>query len=111
MLTASGAQADLNKVLEVPLYLLVGNVWLAVHVSFLLLAAWLLRAPLFFVATGSMANIGGVASPPVVASVYQRALAPVGAPMGVSGYLIGIYGGLLCAWLLSRVAAVAGFLS
>ncbi len=111
MLTAIGAQADLKKVMEVPLYLAVGAVWLGIHIVVLFAAAKLLRAPLFFVATGSMANIGGVVSAPVVASVYRQALAPVGVLMGVSGYLIGIYGGLLCAWLLSRVAAILGFIS
>jgi uncharacterized membrane protein len=111
MLTAIGAQADLKKVLEVPLYLVVGVVWLSVHIGCLLAMARILRAPLFFVATGSMANIGGVVSAPVVASVYRRALAPVGVLMGVSGYIIGIYGGLACAWLLARVAAALGFLS
>lgn len=111
MLTAIGAQANLMKVLEVPLYLVAGAVWLAIHILILFVAAKLLRAPLFFVATGSMANVGGVVSAPVVASVYRRALAPVGVLMGVSGYLIGIYGGLLCAWFLSKVAAGLGFIS
>ena len=111
MLTAIGAQADLKKVLEVPLYLVVGAVWLAIHIVTLFVAARLLRAPLFFVATGSMANVGGVVSAPIVASVYRKALAPVGVLMGVSGYLIGIYGGLLCAWLLSKVATGLGFFS
>ncbi len=104
MLTAIGAQADLKKVVEVPLYLAVGVIWLAVHITVLLAVGRLVRAPLFFVATGSMANIGGVVSAPIVASVYRRSLAPVGVLMGVSGYLIGIYGALLCAWLLSLVA-------
>ena len=111
MLTAIGAQADLKKVLEVPLYLVVGAVWLGIHILILFGAAKLLRAPLFFVATGSMANVGGVVSAPVVASVYRRALAPVGVLMGVTGYLIGIYGGLLCAWLLAKVASSLGFIS
>jgi uncharacterized membrane protein len=104
LLTAIGAQADLLKVLEAPLYLGVGVLWIAVHAALLFGTALLIRAPLFFVATGSMANIGGVVSAPVVASVYHRALAPVGLLMGVSGYILGIYGGLLCAWLLSLVA-------
>ncbi len=104
LLTAIGAQADLLKVLEAPLYLGVGALWIAVHAILLFGTALLVRAPLFFVATGSMANIGGVVSAPVVASVYHRALAPVGLLMGVSGYILGIYGGLLCAWLLSLVA-------
>lgn len=104
MLTAIGAQADLKMVVEAPLYLAVGVIWLAIHITVLLLVARLVRAPLFFVATGSMANIGGVVSAPIVASVYRASLAPVGVLMGVSGYLIGIYGALICAWLLSLVA-------
>lgn len=111
MLTAIGAQADLKKVLEVPLYLAVGVLWILIHAAILVAVARALRAPLFFVATGSMANIGGVVSAPVVASVYRRALAPVGVLLGVSGYLVGIYGGLTCAWLLSRVAAALGLTS
>jgi uncharacterized membrane protein len=109
MLTAIGAQADLKKVAEVPLYLVVGVIWLGIHIAVLLVVARLVRAPLFFVATGSMANVGGVVSAPVVASVYRRSLAPVGVLMGVSGYLIGIYGALVCAWLLSLVARALGF--
>jgi len=104
LLTGIGAQADLRKVLEIPLYLGVGALWMAIHAAVLILVARLIRAPLFFVATGSMANVGGVISAPVVASVYHRALAPVGLLMAVSGYAVGIYGGLLCAWLLSLVA-------
>lgn len=109
MLTAIGAQADLKKVLEVPLYLAVGVLWISIHIAVLILVAKLIRAPLFFVATGSMANIGGPVSAPVVASVFHPALAPVGVLMGVTGYIIGIYGSLLCAWLLSLVATALGF--
>ncbi len=104
MLTAIGAQADLKKVLEVPMYLAVGVLWISIHIAILILVAKLIRAPLFFVATGSMANIGGPVSAPVVASVFHPALAPVGVLMGVTGYIIGIYGSLLCAWLLALVA-------
>jgi uncharacterized membrane protein len=104
LLAGIGAQADLRKVLEIPLYLGVGALWMAIHAALLILVAMLIRAPLFFVATGSMANVGGVISAPVVASVYHQALAPVGLLMAVSGYAVGIYGGLLCAWLLSLVA-------
>ena len=111
MLTAIGAQADLVMVVEAPLYLAVGAAWLAIHIAVLFAVARIVRAPLFFIATGSMANVGGVISAPVVASVYRRSLAPVGVLMGVSGYLIGIYGALLCAWLLSIVASALGFLS
>ena len=103
LLTAIGAQADLKAVLEVPLYLAVGAIWIAIHAFGLLLVSRWVKAPLFFVATGSMANVGGAVSAPIVASVYHPALAPVGLLMGVSGYIIGIYAGLVCAWLLSLV--------
>jgi uncharacterized membrane protein len=105
MLTAIGAQADLVAVLELPMLLAAGILWVVIHVGVLLVVGWLIRAPLFFVATGSMANIGGTVSAPVVASVFNRALAPVGVLMGVSGYVIGIYGSLVCAWLLSLVGS------
>lgn len=104
LLTSIGAKADLAAVLDAPLYLLAGVVWLAFHIALLVTAAKLLRAPLFFVATGSMANVGGAASAPVVASVYHPAMAPVGLLLAVAGYVLGIYGGIACAWLLRLVA-------
>ena len=103
LLTSIGAQGDLGAVLEAPLLLLTGVVWLAVHIGLLFLAAKLLRAPLFFVATGSMANVGGAASAPIVASVYHPAMAPVGLLMAVGGYVLGIYAALGCAWMLGAL--------
>ena len=103
LLAGIGAQADLRAVLDTPMYLAAGAVWIAIHVAVLLIAARIVRAPLFFVATGSMANIGGAVSAPVVAGVYHRAMAPVGLLMAVAGYILGIYGALGCAWLLSQV--------
>lgn len=104
LLAGIGAQADLKAVMDAPLYLVAGALWIAIHVAILLLAARIIRAPLFFVATGSMANIGGAASAPVVAGVYHPAMAPVGLLMAVVGYVFGIYGALFCAWLLGQVA-------
>ena len=103
LLAGIGAQADLRAVLDTPMYLAAGAVWIAIHAAVLLIAARIVRAPLFFVATGSMANIGGAVSAPVVAGVYHRAMAPVGLLMAVAGYILGIYGALACAWLLGRV--------
>ncbi len=103
LLTGIGAQANLRAVLDAPILFAAGALWISIHVLILLVAARLLRAPLFFVATGSMANVGGAASAPVVAGVYHPAMAPVGLMMAVAGYVLGIYGGLLCAWLLSLV--------
>ncbi len=104
MLTAIGAQADIAAVRKAPAFLAVGVIWIAIHVAVMLAVAVATRSPLFFVATGSMANIGGVISAPVVATQYQRALAPVGVLMGISGYILGVYGAIVCAWLLAWVA-------
>lgn len=104
LLTGIGAQADLRAIFDAPVFLLAGLFWIIIHASVLLLAARLLRAPLFFFATASMANIGGAVSAPIVASVYQPAMAPVGLLMAVLGYIVGTYVGLSVAWLLGQMA-------
>lgn len=106
LLTAIGAQADLGAVLDAPAFLLAGVLWISIHVALLLGAAWLFQAPLFFVATGSMANVGGAASAPIVAGVYHPSLAPVGLLMGVGGYILGIYAALGCAEMLRYLGGV-----
>ena len=103
LLTAIGAKADLAAVLAAPAFLAAGVLWIAIHVAILVLVARMIRAPLFFVATGSMSNVGGAASAPVVAGVYHPAMAPVGLLMAVVGYVLGIYAALGAAWLLAFV--------
>jgi len=106
LLTAIGAQANLAAVLDAPVYLLAGFVWILIHIGLLLIVAKLIKAPLFFVATGSMANIGGAASAPVVAGVYYPAMAPVGLLMAIAGYILGIYAALGCAWMLGAISTL-----
>jgi uncharacterized membrane protein len=78
----------------------IGILWMLIHVIILLLTAKLIRAPFFFVAVGSQANIGGAASAPIVASAFSPALAPVGVLMAVLGYALGTYGALICALMM-----------
>jgi uncharacterized membrane protein len=104
LLTAVGARADLAAVLDAPAFFGAGVLWIAIHITVLLIVGRLIRAPLFFVATGSMANVGGPVSAPIVAGVYHPALAPVGLLMAIVGYVLGIYAGLGTAWLLAMVA-------
>lgn len=103
-LTSIGAGADLAGLAAAPALLLAGVIWILIHIVFLLAAARLLQSPLFLVAVGSQANIGGAASAPIVAAAYYEAMAPVGLMMGILGYLVGNYAGLLCAYLLQLVA-------
>jgi len=82
----------------------IGITWMLVHVIIMIGVAKLVKAPFFFVAVGSQANVGGAASAPVVASAFSPALAPVGVLLAVLGYALGTYGALLCAQLMSQVS-------
>ncbi|NND70777.1 MAG: DUF819 family protein [Rhodothermales bacterium] len=106
LLTSIGARADVSAIAEAPQLMVAGAIWLTIHVAILLAAARIFRAPLFFVATGSMANIGGAASAPVVAGAYIPSMAPVGLLMGVAGYVLGIYAALFCAWILGQLSLI-----
>jgi len=81
-------------------YFLIGIIWMAVHVSILLIVAKIIKAPFFFVAVGSQANIGGAASAPVVASAFSTALAPVGVLLAVLGYALGTYAAIASTQLM-----------
>ncbi|MGH1437345.1 MAG: DUF819 domain-containing protein [Lewinella sp.] len=83
----------------------IGAIWMLVHVILLLFVAWLIKAPFFFVAVGSQANVGGAASAPIVASAFSPALAPVGVLMAVLGYALGTYGALICAYLMQAAVS------
>ncbi len=104
LLVASiGAKAQFSQVLDTPALPGIAALWIAMHAVTLLALQWALKAPTFFMAVGSQANIGGAASAPIVASAFHPALAPVGALLGVAGYVVGTYAGLLCATLLEWV--------
>jgi uncharacterized membrane protein len=79
-------------------------VWISIHAVLLLAVVKLLRAPIFYLAVGSMANIGGAASAPVVASAFHPSLAPVGVLLAVLGYALGTYAGWLTGQLMRLVA-------
>ncbi len=99
-----GMQMDLLSIFDNLTLFLVGIVWMMVHVSIMLLVAYWIRAPFFFVAVGSQANIGGAASAPIVASAFNPSLAPVGVLLAVFGYAVGTYGAYLCGILLQMVS-------
>ena len=98
-----GAKAEFARVMEVPGMVVIGAVWLSFHATLILLTRWKLRSPIFFAAVGSQANVGGAASAPIVASAFHPALAPVGVLLGIGGYVLGTYAGLVCAFLLEQV--------
>lgn len=100
-----GMHMDIGALLDRPRLFALGFCWISVHALVMLGIAKLIRAPLFFMAVGSQANIGGAASAPVVASAFHPSLAPVGVLMAVLGYALGTY----CAWLTGlMLQAMAG---
>ena len=99
-----GMKMDLGKIFENPGLILIGLVWMVIHAILLIIVAKLIKAPYFFLAVGSQANVGGAASAPVVAAAFHPSLASVGALLAVFGYVIGTYGALLCAELMRIVA-------
>lgn len=99
VLTAIGAKASVASIGSGLVLIGAGLLIMAVHALFLLMAARLLKAPLFLVAAASQANVGGVASAPVVAEVYQPGLASVGLLLAILGNIFGTWLGILCAQL------------
>jgi uncharacterized membrane protein len=95
---------DLSKILDNPGLIVIGIVWMTVHVILLVFVAKLIRAPYFFLAVGSQANVGGAASAPVVAAAFHPSLATVGVLLAVLGYVVGTYGAMLTAELMRLVA-------
>jgi len=107
LLVASiGAHADFARIGEVPGLLVIGAVWMVFHALTILLVRRWLKAPIFFAAVGSQANVGGAASAPIVAGAFHPALATVGVLLAVGGYVLGTYAGLLCAFLLEQVHGI-----
>jgi uncharacterized membrane protein len=99
-----GVKMDLRQVVENPLLILVGLVWMSIHAGLLILMAKLIKAPYFFMAVGSQANVGGAASAPVVAAEFHASLTTVGVLLAVFGYVVGTIGAIACTILMQMVA-------
>ena len=99
-----GMKMDLMAIFENPGLFLVGLIWMAIHAILLIGVAKLIKAPFFFMAVGSQANVGGAASAPIVASAFHPSLAPVGVLLAVMGYAVGTYGAWFCGMLMQVIS-------
>lgn len=108
LVTTIGAKAEFSQVFDPKNagMLVVVAAWMVFHASLMLLARRFLKAPIFFLAVGSQANIGGAASAPIVAAAFHPSLAPVGVLLAILGYLIGVFGGIVAAALLKLAYGV-----
>lgn len=99
-----GMKMDLTAIFRQPGLFAVGLVWISIHALLLIGMARLIKAPVFFLAVGSQANVGGAASAPIVASAFHPALAPVGVLLAVLGYAVGTYAAWFCGILMQFAA-------
>lgn len=104
LIATIGMQMNIMAIFERPGVLIVGLVWMMIHILIIALVAKLTKTPFFFMAVGSMANIGGPASAPVIASAFHPSLAPVGVLLAVFGYVIGTYGAYICGLMMQAVS-------
>ncbi len=101
-----GMKMDLRTFLENPGLLAVGLIWISIHAGLLILVAKWIKAPYFFLAVGSQANVGGAASAPVVAAEFHPSLASVGILLAVLGYVVGTAGAYICGLLMEIATKV-----
>ena len=99
-----GMKMDLTTIFDNPGLIGIGLIWMLIHITLLFATAKIIKAPYFFLAVGSQANVGGAASAPVVAAAFHPSLATVGVLLAVFGYVVGTYGAILCT-ILMQIAA------
>ncbi len=104
LVASIGMKMNIMAIFENPGLFLVGAVWISFHAILLMVVAKLIRAPVFFLAVGSQANVGGAASAPVVASAFHPSLAPVGVLLAVFGYALGTFAAWLCGLMMQFLA-------
>ncbi len=104
LIATIGMSMDITAVVQRPALFALGVVWLGIHAGLMLVVGRLIKAPFFYVAVGSQANVGGAASAPVVASAFHPSLAPVAVLLAVLGYALGTYGAWISAQLMRVVS-------
>ena len=104
LVASIGMKMNLNAIVDNISLFAIGFVWMIIHVGLLFVVAKIIKAPYFFLAVGSKANIGGAASAPVVAGAFHPSLAPVGVLLAVLGYALGTYAAFACALMMKWVS-------
>ncbi len=98
------SRANFAELTEAPLYILAGFVIILIHVVIMVVFAKIFKLDLFSLGVASLANIGGVASAPILASAYSKALIPIGVLMAMMGYIVGTFGGLMVGKILEMIS-------
>lgn len=96
--------ASVTDLLSAPMWVVYGFFILVVHVIGIYILSKIFHWDLCMVSTASLANIGGAASAPIVASAYNESYAGIGVLMGVLGAAVGNFAGLICGYILKMMA-------
>lgn len=96
--------ASVTDLLSAPMWVVYGFFILVVHVIGMYILSKIFHWDLCMVSTASLANIGGAASAPIVASAYNESYAGIGVLMGVLGAAVGNFAGLICGYILKMMA-------
>jgi uncharacterized membrane protein len=103
LIATIGMKMDITMIADQPLFFVIGAIWMLIHAALMLGVAKLIKAPLFYMAVGSQANVGGAASAPIVASAFHPSLAPVAVMLAVLGYTVGTYMAWFCGQVLQAI--------
>ena len=98
------SQSNFAGLATAPLFVAAGFCVLLLHVALLALLARLFRFDLYLCGIASLAQIGGVATAPVLAATYSRALVPAAVLLATLGLVLGTAVGLSMAGLLSALS-------
>lgn len=94
------SRASLVDLVSAPMWIVYGFAILLVHVVLMFVMSKLFKWDLCMVSTASLANIGGPASAPIVATAYNPNFAGIGVLMGILGQAIGNFCGLAMGAIL-----------
>ncbi len=100
------SRANFNELSQAPLYILAGFIIIFIHAIIMVLFAKIFKLDLFSLGVASLANIGGVASAPILAGAYNKALIPIGVLMAMMGYIVGTFMGLGVSQVLKAIATL-----
>ena len=102
------SRASLVDLITAPMWVVYGFVILLVHVVLMFVLSKVFKWDLCMVSTASLANIGGSASAPIVATAYNPNFAGIGVLMGVLGAAIGNFFGLGMGAILNWIVQLFG---
>lgn len=92
--------ASLTDLVSAPMWIVAGLLVLIVHIVIMFVLSKIFHWDCCMVSTASLANIGGSASAPIVASAYNPSYAGIGVLMGVFGAAIGNFCGLIVGYIM-----------